>query len=284
MHEQKTISDLFLEVVRGTDAFDGEALERIERSVNEYDRPHLDRLDVMTVLSVSKWGSISMASYYRFLSDPWSAKSWFVSQKDYFFLVLPGVGLDKVEPITAEAAGLTLYTEAKKTGFLKIPEFNVISGYMVSFNELRGSIPEHMREAFEKREWDETTASWKQPNVEKLREWYDREKDTILGYLRLRDKRVQVKDKDSPEHSEWVTVPVTKIGFGFNRFEQVSEGARQSTAFFSVSDNSPEFKPEVSYNWFLQDTSRWLYAGAIAINYSKNEETGEERIDISAHH
>jgi hypothetical protein len=285
--ERKPISDLLLEEVKGTD-FDEEAMARIVNSVERYDAPFLDRVDVPTIVSVSRWGSVSLVSYYRFLTDPWSAKNYFTSTgqgDNRFFLVQPGLESDAVELVSGEDAGRVMYEHAKKAGFPPIPSFNPnVTGYMITFDELRGSVPEHMREAFEHRMLDETTMTWVQPHVNKLREWHARECDTIIDMLRLQKKRMEVKDADDPEHSEWVDVPVTKIGFGFGRFESVPDGARQSTAFFSVNDNSPDFKPDVKFNWHLQDTARWMYAGALAINFYESETDPEKRISISSNH
>jgi len=283
----KGIADMFLDAVHECTVFDEEARERITQSVNEYDRPSMDSMSVLTVIVVTKWGSITSSSYYRFINDPWSALSYFTginNQGNVFFIVKPGIELTTVDTVSGDMAGIMLHDEAKKAGFQPIPDFNNADGFMVSFDELRGSIPEHMREAFEYRVYDEHTGNTIQPHVLKLQDWYNRERDTILGYLRLRSKRVQLKDADNEDHKEWVDVPVTKLGFGFGRFDRVSDQARQSTAFFNVNDNSPEFKPDVSWNWHLQDTSRWLYAGAIAINYDPDMKDPQSRISISAHH
>lgn len=276
-----TISEQLIEALSASE-LSQEARSKVRQDIENYDRPYYDGIRVPTVLSVSSYGNVNMTSMTRFLNDPWSAKEAFKGNgKGYLYYVVAHGGLT---PVLEEEACIALYSTAKDAGMPVIPDFNNVSGFMVSFEELRGSIPEHMREAFEYKHFDENTCEWIQPHVVKLREWYEHERDTILGYLRCDKKRVQLKDKDDSEHSEWVDVPVTKIGFGFNRFEQVSENARQSTAFFSVNDNSPNFTPEVTFNWHLQDTSRWLYAGAIAINYYSDAEEPMKKISISTHH
>jgi len=290
----KSISDMFLELVKGIETFDGEAQERILKSVEEYDRPYIDRASSPSVLSVSKWGSISITSFGRFVSDPWNAKNAFKGNGTgyEYFIILSDGEESKVFHADETKAGLTLYGAAKAAGFPAIPVVNNVTGYMVSFDELRGSIPEFMREAFEKRVFDETVGQFKQPHVDELRAWYDRERDTILGYLRSDMKRVKITNKDT-EEEEWVDVPIKAVSFGFNRFDQPFRAEEfmtdkperaQATANFSVSDNTPGFNPPVSYNWHCQDTSRWIYAGCIAINYTCNKETGEESISISTHH
>jgi len=104
---------------------------------------------------------------------------------------------------------------------------------------------------------------------------------TILSFFRCNINNVKVKDDEGNE--KYVPKPVTALSIGFGRFDQVRDGASQTTAFFHVSDASPDFEPDVQWNWHLQDTSRWLYAGAIAINYYKNE--GEEaKVETSSHH
>ncbi len=284
MNTIQSIADQFLDAVKHS-GLEPETYKRVKESVDTYDREHIDRIDVPTIIQSTKWGSMSTMSYYRFVNDPWSALSFFTQvPNSVWFLVNPGMEVSTVDVVSAEDAGRIMYEHAKKAGFPRIKDFNNAHGFMVSFEELRGSIPEHMREAFEYRYCDEYTGTWKQPHVEKLREWYERERDTIIGMLRCTDKRVQLKDADNEEHTEWVTVPVTKLGFGFGRFEQVSENATQSTAFFNVSDNSPEFKPDVKWNWHLQDTARWLYAGAIAISYHADMKDPQSRISITSHH
>lgn len=290
----KTISDLFLEEVKLSKEFDEEAMGRIVSSLDEYDRPYLDRITGTTIISVSKWGSISTIDFGRFINDPWSAKNALKGNGTgyvYFLAQDGGAGI-VITQVDEERGGKALYESAKAAGFPAIPVFNNVTGYMVSFDELRGSIPEFMREAFEARVWDETTATHKQPHVDELRAWYDRERDTILGYLRNDMKRVKVTNTDT-EAEEWVDVPIKAVSFGFNRFEQPFRAEEfmtekperaQSIANFSVSDNTPGFNPPVSYNWHCQDTSRWMYAGVIAINYTCNKETGEETISISTHH
>jgi hypothetical protein len=283
--DTKPISELFLDVVKT--CLDEETFIKVTKSLEEYDRPFFDKAESGTVITVSKWGSTSLTSFRRFVQDPWSAKHAFKGQGAgyfYFEVLTDDSDITHVMKSDADEAGIMLYRMAKAASRGIIPEFNNVHGYMVSFDELRGSIPEHMRDVFETKVFDETTGTWKQPNVVKLREWYDRERDTILAYLRTTEVRVQIGDRDDPTRKEWVPRKVSKIGFCFNRFDYVADGARQSTAFFSVSDDSPEFAPDVSYNWFLQDTARWMYAGALAINYSRNDETGEETIDISSHH
>jgi hypothetical protein len=276
---------MFLEAIKALELSD-EAKAKVVEDMEEYGRPYFDKAESGTVIAVSSYGSTSMTSYKRFVHDPWLAKHAFKGNVGYSYFEI----LKDAEEVThvmvsdENEAGMMLYRMAKAASTPTVPEFNNVSGFMVSFDELRGSVPEHMRDALETRVFDENTGEWKQPNVVKLREWYDRERDTILGYLRTSMVRVQLVDNDDGEHKEWVDRPVSKLSFGFNRFERVSDGARQSTAFFSVSDNSPEFVPDVAWNWNLQDTSRWIYAGALAINYSRNEETGEEKIDISSHH
>jgi hypothetical protein len=272
------ISDLFLERVKGL--FDAEAQERIEKSVEDYDRPYLDAIETgPTIITVSKWGSVSTRSYGWYVNDPWLAKGFHKGNGPgyEYFLVTDGT----VTHVSPEEAGEALYEAAKAKGKQAIPSLNHVSGYIVSFEELVGSIPEHMRDAFEARMYDENTGSWAYPAKECLARVYQQEVEQLLKYMRVHETRMQVKDRDDETHEEWIDRPISAISVGFNRFDT---GQTQATAFFSVSDMSPEFKPDVKFNWHVQDTSRWLYAGAIAINYTKNEETGEERIDISSHH
>ncbi len=175
-----------------------------------------------------------------------------------------------------------LYEHAKALGFGKIPKFNNVEGYIIGFDELVGSIPEHMRKIMEEKEFDEVIGWWRKPNLDKLHEWYLQEVTQLLRYMRYDTKRVPLKDPET-EETTWIDVPITRLSVRFNRFEQVGPSNTQTTAFFSVSDISPDFKPEARCNLHLQDTSRWLYAGAIALTYSKDE-NGKETISISSHH
>lgn len=280
----KTISEKLIDAVKTTGLYNDAAMARLEKDIETYDRPYYDGITSgPVILSVSSHGSVTMTSFGRFLNDPWSTRKAFKGiGKDHNPFMVSSEG--NVTHETEETACEALYNACKAIGFPRLPDVNIVSGYMVTFDELRGSIPEHMREVFETRIFDENTASWRMPNMEKLREIHAYEVERILSYLKVHEVRVQVKDKDDETHEEWVTRPVSKIGFGFNRFENVPEGSRQSTAFFFVSDQSPEFKPAVTWNWTLQDTSRWMYAGAIAINYEKNAETGEETVSVSSNH
>ena len=280
----KTISTLFLDAVK--ECVDEETLTRIVESVERYDRPYIDAVQSPTVLSVSNYGSISLTGPGRFLIDPWSAKNFYKGDGCQYFLI-DSSGITHVD---AETAGKALYDVAKAEGFPETPRFNDVMGYVVSFEELRGSVPEFMREALEAKTRNERTDEWEHKAHNELLGWYRCEVDQLLKYMRTHTKRVEVKDKDNPEHSEWVDVPVSKLSVCFNRFDSCNMATpdakptrAQVTAFFSVSDQSPEFKPDVNFNWHLQDTSRWLYAGAIAIDYSCDAE-GKETISISSNH
>jgi hypothetical protein len=243
-----------------------EAKNRVVESTEAYDRPFMEKIDYPVVFVVSDCGgSVSWARAEYFRDDLWRAKRW---GSDYgsmyrFFTY----DLETVQSVSAETAGMFLYEEARKLDTLDIPNLNAVSGYIVSFDELLGSVPEHMRGGLE---------------VHELRDRYNAEIDSLLHYMRTDIKRVKFVDPDTQEE-QWVEVPVTELRVCFNRFEKVSDEATQSTAFFSVSDMSPEFEPEVKWNWHAQDTSRWLYAGALAISRFETA-TGEIEVCVSSNH
>lgn len=275
-----TPADLFLEIVGKAEELSYPCKMKVSTDMEKYDRPYFERIDSPIVVSLSSYGSTSLVSPARFRNDPYLAKSWAKSMGDgyFFFVWQDGAWL----MASAEETSAYLYKHAKDMHFADIAPFNNASGYLISFEELVGSIPEHMREAVEQKVFNEHTGQMEQPVKARLREIYEQERDTIIRYLRADMSRVQVHDKDNPEHSEWVDRPISRIGFQFNRFEQVPDGSRQTTAFFSVSDMSPDFKPDVAWNWHLQDTSRWMYAGAIALDYSRSD--GIEIVRVSGHH
>lgn len=276
---RKSITDSLLAEVRASTNHDD--LEALEVIVEDYYRSSLDELTGVYVITISPWNNVYTSSYKKYLDDPWAGKVAFRGQTGCYYFIVDEHG--EVTFADAEAAGKALYDAAKAEAFSPIPELNNVSGFIVSFEELRGSIPEFMREVFERKEWDVHARTDRQPNVEKLLEAYNRERDNLLSYMRCDEKRV-LRD------SMWLNEPVTKLTVCFNRFDSCNMASpvakpahEQATAFFSVSDNSPEFKPDESYKWY-GETSRWLYAGSIAIDYYCDKETGEERVAISTHH
>jgi len=276
-----TGSEKFLDTLQHANVLNDEGLKRVQEDMEKFDREYFDELKGMAVIDISVYGYNHMTTPGRYAHDPWEAKRYHKQKESgtVFFLHKDG----DFKPVSGEEASMALYDEAKSLGLPDIPKLNpAISGHLISFEALLGSVPEYMREVLEKKEYDGSTGCYNRPGVTKLRAWYDREIMTILGYLQCDMKRVRVKNDEGEDI--WLDSPVTALGIGFGRFEPRQEGSSQTTAFFHVSDNSPEFKPDVSWNWHLQDTSRWLYAGAIAINYRKDEKTGEESIDISSHH
>jgi len=280
--------DIYTNAVKASSLSD-EAKERALTDLETYDRKFIEEVEKPYVFGFTSYGSMSMRNAEAFRNDPYQAKSYTAGNgTGYVYLIFDGEAL--VEAVDADVNAF-LYEKSKAAGFPETPYFNNVTGYMVSFDELRGSIPEFMRAAFEEKVFDEATGQWKQPNVEQLRWYHTNEVDTILRNLRHDMKRVKVSDKDDSDHEEWVDVKITKLSFCFNRFDSCNMAApdakperAQVTAFFSVSDQSPEFKPEVSWNWHLQDTSRWIYAGAISMDYTCDKETGKETIRIGSNH
>jgi hypothetical protein len=284
--KQSTLSDMLLDTCKRCDRFDAEALKCIKESLDQYDRPYIDGVEDLMVVSIATYGSVSLWSPASFVNDPWSAKtalSSYGAGYEHFIIVPSGVG-----NVSAEEAGEALYEHAKLLGFPQLKPFTPSTGYMVTFEQLRGSIPEFMRQAVEARVWDDARGQHVSPVLEKLREMYNYEVERILGCLRTSKVRRQVKN-DAGEES-WQEFPVTQTSFGFNRFDQPFDNREdriidraQATAFFSVNDTSPAFNPPAQWNFHLQDMSRSLYAGCIALNYTRGED-GTEKVDVSSHH
>jgi len=277
--------DIYKNAVNASSLSD-EAKERALTYLETYDKKYIEEVTKPYVFAFSPYGSMFMRNAETYRNDPYKAKSFTRDNgTGYVYLIFDGEAL--TEAVEADVNAF-LHEKSKAAGFPDIPYVNNVSGYLVSFDELRGSVPEFMRAAFEEKVFDEGTGMWKQPHVEKLRWYHENEVNTILGYLRHDMKRVKLSDKDNAGHEEWVDARITKLSFGFNRFDSCNMAAKparaQVTAFFSVSDQSPDFNPDVKFNWHCQDTSRWLYAGAISMDYTCDKETGKETIRIGSHH
>ena len=271
----QTNSEKFLDYIRKIHCCTDEALKRVEEEMERYDKPYFDALTEPTVIDITPYGFNHMISASRYANDPWRGKkNCSFQEPDSVFITFMDGEFMQME---REDVSQFLYDAAKEIGKPEIRQLNSsISGFIVSYDDLVGSIPEYMREVLENQYIDG------KKGMDEVWAWYQREVMTILGYLSCNVRNVQVKDDEGNE--KWVTVSVTAVSVGFSRFEAREPGASQTVAFFSVSDMSPQFKPEVAWNWHLQETSRWLYAGAIALNYYKDEKTGEETVTISSHH
>lgn len=276
-----TGSEKFLQVVRDFKMLTPEAMSVLERDMEQYDAPYYDELAEPAVADISDYGFNHLRRASSYAVDPWEAKRYHLQKSPGTLFVMFGVdgGFDRC---TGEEASAYLYMHAKGLPTPEVPSWNPrITGVLVNFEELLGSVPEYMREVLEKKVWDETLGYYTRPGVVKLREWYDREVLTILSFLRCTEKYVPLKNEAGEAKRE--CAPVTAIKVHFGRFDAREEGSRQTTAFFSVSDASPAGTFTPSYNWFLQDTSRWLYAGCIALDFYQND--GEEaKVTISSHH
>jgi hypothetical protein len=111
----------------------------------------------------------------------------------------------------------------------------------------------------------------------KLKELYDYEVSCLMSYCRCQVKRVQVKEANT-EVTEWIDCKVSKVGVSFERFNPIRENETQTTAFFQASDMTPDYNPEPRFNWHMQNSSRWLYSGAIALNMY------DGKLTFSSHH
>lgn len=282
MIKEKTISEKLIEEVNKSDLSD-RAKEKIAKDIETYDRKCYDDMEgkghyIFVVNNVD--GYVFTLSANGFRNDPWRAYNTALkniySNPVYFAFN----GYDFFE-CNYDEARTYLYKRAIDLGMTSIPEFNKIEGYIVSFNDLVGSIPEYMRDAFEENDSSDAYYEYNKA-MRRLETLYKQEVDILLKYMSMSSKRVRVTDDEGNE--DWIEVPISKIGIAFQRFQNVPEGSYQTTAYFQVVDNSPNFNPEPSFNWHCQEVSRVLYNGAIAISYSKNEETGEVKVDVSSHH
>lgn len=284
----KSPADLFGATIRNHKAISKRAKDQILGNkkldiigdIEQYDRKYYDAVEGKAVIVVvhPEYGNTQIIYASRFQNDPWSALHWNEPGKLFFtWLCIER----KWKEFTQEEAQEFLYIGAKDLGFSEIQEFNEVTGYMVTFNELVGSMPEYMRNAYEADEKAKETLKW----------YYESERDTILRYLTAHERRVEVINDDGNEvinndgNKEWVTIPITKIAFQFNRFEPREKGSRQTKTFFSVSDISPNYNTKPRYNWFGQNTSRWMYAGAIVIDWFEGTEEGSPgTVRISINH
>lgn len=279
------IYDLLMNSTELTD----EAKKCVKEDYTKYgDKALWDKIDGLRVIIVSpKYGTNHIKNPEWMRSDPWRVTKFAAENKGYIsVVVLPEPDTDRfvVEIIPLDEAQTILRGYIKAAGLPPTPEFNNIVGYLPTFDEFLGSVPEHMREVLERPFVDQDQGIYKErAGVAELREWYQREVETILGYLRKKT-RMQRVETDDPDKYKYVEVPVSKISFSMNLFDQVPDGAGQSVADFYVSDISPYFNPPPQINWHGNDYSRWMYAGGISINYYKNEETGEETCRISSNH
>lgn len=257
-----TIVDSFIEFCKDLDVSD-ECITRIQDDIEKYDRQILDSLKSPVLVTMTDYGYYSIINPAWYRDDPYTANNYNMSIGQY----LIAWDTNNWKLLSLVEAREFLYTHAKNLGFSEIPNFNNIQGYIIDFDTLIGSIPEFMRDRFEA-----------DPHAkELLRNTFQSEIRNIYRYLAMQYKNVKITNKDTLQE-EYVETPISKISVQFNRFEQVPDTCSQSTAFFSVSDISPDFQPEFKPNWYLQDTSRWLYAGAIAINIYG------DKVDISSHH
>lgn len=126
-----------------------------------------------------------------------------------------------------------------------MPEFPNVS--IPSYEDLLFSVPEQYRTEEVQRQ---------------LQEAYDRELDVITDHVKMLIKQ------GKPFRARMMI-------FDFDQ----REGAYQSRADFTVSDLS---KPEKDmFNWYGQNTSRWAYAGCIAIDLRAMDNGGRV---ITTHH
>lgn len=277
--ESKTKSQLFLEELLQSIG-EGEAYNRVVKDMEQYDGPIFDSIDQPCVVSVSSYGSTSITSAGRFINDLYLAKTWNPGGNDYTFYVYSTEGTPRFTLQTLPEVQDYLYNSAKIlkgiTNHVIMP-FNNIEGYIVTWEDFLGSIPEAWRPQIEVKEWSNEKGYHIQPMKAKLKDLYDYEVNNLISYCRCHEKRVQVKEEGT-DKTEWITVKVSKIGIAFEMFNEIREGETQTTAFFQASDMTPEFDPEPRFNWHMQNASRWLYSGAIALTMYN------DKLEMSSHH
>lgn len=273
--DTKTKSQLFLDELLQSIG-EGETYNKVVRDMEVYDGPIFDSIDRPCVVSVSPYGSTNITSAGRYCNDPYNAKVWTPGSNDYTFYAYT-VQAPRFTYCTLAEAQDYLYKEAKEIGQTPIAPFNQIEGYIITWEDFLGSIPEAWRPQVEAKEWSNEKGYNIQPMKIKLKELYDYEVSCLISYCRIQNKRVQVKEADT-EITEWIDCKVSKVGVSFERFNPIRENETQTTTFFQASDMTPDFNPEPRFNWHMQNSSRWLYSGAIALTMH------DGKLDISSHH
>lgn len=277
--ETKSKSQLFLDELLQSIG-EGEAYDRVVKDMETYDRDIFNSIDRPCVVSVSSYGSTNITSASRFMHDLYQAKTWNPGSNDYTFYVYSTEGTPRFTYQTLAEVQDYLYTSAKLQKSITntvIMPFNQIEGYIATWEYFLGSVPEAWRPLLEVKEWSNEKGYHIQPMKLKLKDLYDYEVSRLIDGCRCHNKRVQVKEEGT-DKSEWIDVKVTKIGVSFELFNPIRENDTQTTAFFQISDLTPDFNPEPRFNWHLQNSSRWLYSGAIALTMH------DGKLDISSHH
>jgi len=260
----KSNSEKFLDIVNETFG-ESEVTKQITSDIENYDRKYFDEIDTPCVAVVFRYGYTNIVKPIRFIHDPYLAKIWnpgepgctlFIYQANVWRLA----SLEEVQAFLHESVMIK-----RSMTNLTIPQFNNIHGYIVTWDRLLGSVPEAWRPQIEEH---------LKPQLKNL---YDYEAGILLDYCRMHSRQLEVKNECTGEVS-WVDRDITKIGVSFEGFSPIREGDTQTTAFFQVSDLSEDFKPELKCNWYLQDTSRWLYSGVIALTIC------DGKVSISSHH
>jgi hypothetical protein len=271
----KSKSEMFLEELLQSIG-EGEAYNRVVRDMEQYDKKSFDSIDRPCIVSVSNYGSTMITSAGRYCNDLYNAKIWHPGSNDYTHYAYT-VQAPRFTYCTLVEAQDYLYNEAKNLGQTPIAPFNNIEGYIVTWEDFLGSIPEAWRPQVEAKEWSNETGYYIQPMKIKLKELYDYEVSCLMSYCRCQVKRVQVKEANT-EVTEWIDCKVSKVGVSFERFNPIRENEIQTTAFFQASDMTPDYNPEPRFNWHMQNSSRWLYSGAIALNMY------DGKLTFSSHH
>lgn len=273
---EKSISEKFLNTVHEV-LGDCEAYDRLASDMVKYDKPYFDKIDSPCVVSVSPSGSTQIVSASRFIHDLYLAKVWNNGGHDYTYYGFVS-GDWKAMPL--EAVQTYLYESAKVQKSITnevIMPFNNLEGYIITWDRLLGTVPEEWRPQLEESIFDEAKGYYVQPLKDKLKGLYDYEVNRLLECARMRSKRVEIREEGADD-TKWIDTTISKIGVSFEGFSPISEGMQQTTAFFQASDMSTDFNPEVRLNWHAQNTSRWLYSGAIALNFYGG------KLTISSHH
>lgn len=277
MNAIKTNSELFLDLI-SDNVFSDKQKEAIRHDIECYDRKWFDELNRYMILSVTKSGYINCYVPSEYSFDPWKAKHA-LDKKNIFVEFNPDA--DYVFSIVDyEYAQANLYEGARSAYYKKnVAPLNNVVGRIVSFNELLGSIPEHMRDIIEAGVVDEKQWYGKSyPIKDKLFEFYNYQLSNLVNYMSKTDKVVKVKDENGEE--KYVHVPITKIGVYFNRFDYY-EGSSQAQAYFAVHDESPAFNPEPHYNWHLIEDSRVISNGVIVLSLRIIDD--KETVEVSIH-
>lgn len=300
--ETKTKVENFIEVV--TPHLNEEQLNHVIEIIETYDKKIIEDFDSPVIIVIGKYGDTYFNYAREWAYDPWKIKNFFKEEDKVYVEYCPDVNRFKI--VDNKEAGMFLYENAKYVGFPVRPIMKNIEGSIIPFDELVGTIPIFMREIIEN-----ANISISSITIKELREYLNNYpdmdikrtiddsyyfgyyenpimKDLQTSYNNIVKSLVWDMHRDSKRvpmiiegKEEYIDIPIKNIRIYFGGFDNVSEKATQTTAYYCAEDVSENFNPEPKYNWHLQEVSRVLSNGAICL--SVYEENGIKKIRVSTH-